>query len=57
AQVVAEVELVVVAQLSAVARPASSPYDATRPEPAIPDTGNASLVVVATTEPTYFLQD
>ncbi|MCI87593.1 hypothetical protein A2U01_0108877, partial [Trifolium medium] len=55
AQVVAEVELVV-AQLSVVARPASFPYDAFRPAPTVLDIGSASPAVVATTEPTYFLQ-
>ncbi|MCI54253.1 hypothetical protein A2U01_0075502, partial [Trifolium medium] len=50
----AEVELVVV-QLSAVTRPASSPYDAFWPAPAILDIGDASLAVVATTGPTYSL--
>ncbi|MCI60230.1 hypothetical protein A2U01_0081485, partial [Trifolium medium] len=53
-QVVAEVELVVV-ELSAAARPASSPYDAFRLVPAVLDTGDASLVVAATTGPTYLL--
>ncbi|MCI94062.1 hypothetical protein A2U01_0115360, partial [Trifolium medium] len=43
-QVEAEVELVVV-QLSAIARPASSLYDAFRPAPAVLDIGDASLVV------------
>ncbi|MCI97953.1 hypothetical protein A2U01_0119254, partial [Trifolium medium] len=50
--VVAEVALVVV-QLSAAARPASSPFDASRPAPAVPNTGDASLAVVATSGPTY----
>ncbi|MCI75565.1 hypothetical protein A2U01_0096834, partial [Trifolium medium] len=56
ARVVAGVELVVVAQLSAAARPASSPYDAFRPAPVVLDIGGASPVVAATTEPTYSLQ-
>ncbi|MCI66669.1 hypothetical protein A2U01_0087927, partial [Trifolium medium] len=56
AQVVAEVELVVVAQLSVAVRPASSPCDVSRPAPVALDIGGASPVVVATTEPTYFLQ-
>ncbi|MCI53173.1 hypothetical protein A2U01_0074419, partial [Trifolium medium] len=43
----------VVVQLSAAARPSSSPYDAFRPALAVPDTGDASLAVVATSEPTY----
>ncbi|MCI69840.1 hypothetical protein A2U01_0091103, partial [Trifolium medium] len=45
--VVVKVEPMVVVQLSAAARPASSPSDASRPAPAVPDTGDASLVVVA----------
>ncbi|MCI70818.1 hypothetical protein A2U01_0092081, partial [Trifolium medium] len=36
-------EPVVVVQLFAAARPASSPCDASRPTPAVPDTGDASL--------------
>ncbi|MCI57177.1 hypothetical protein A2U01_0078428, partial [Trifolium medium] len=56
AQVVAEVELVVVAQISAAVRPASFPYDASRPAPAVLDIGGASLVAAATIEPTYSLQ-
>ncbi|MCI80354.1 hypothetical protein A2U01_0101625, partial [Trifolium medium] len=35
------------------ARPASSPYDAFQPAPAVLDTGGASLAVVATSGPTY----
>ncbi|MCI52890.1 hypothetical protein A2U01_0074136, partial [Trifolium medium] len=54
--VVVEVELAVV-QPSVAARSASSPYDASRLALAVHDTGGASPVVVATTEPTYFLQD
>ncbi|MCI25576.1 hypothetical protein A2U01_0046767 [Trifolium medium] len=50
--VVAEVELVVV-QLSATARPASSPYDAFRPAPDVLGIDGALLVVAATTGPTY----
>ncbi|MCI62393.1 hypothetical protein A2U01_0083650, partial [Trifolium medium] len=49
--------------LSADARPASSPYDASWPAPAAPDTGDAllagvatSLTAVATSEPTCYLQ-
>ncbi|MCI35468.1 hypothetical protein A2U01_0056689, partial [Trifolium medium] len=53
ARVVAEVELVVVVQPSAAARHASSPYDAFRPAPVVLDTSDASLVVVATSGPTY----
>ncbi|MCI50527.1 hypothetical protein A2U01_0071771, partial [Trifolium medium] len=41
-----------VVQLSAAVRPASSPYDASRHAPAVPDTDDASLVVVATSGPT-----
>ncbi|MCI70442.1 hypothetical protein A2U01_0091705, partial [Trifolium medium] len=33
----------VLVQLSADARPVSSPYDASRHAPAVPDTGDASL--------------
>ncbi|MCI89494.1 hypothetical protein A2U01_0110783, partial [Trifolium medium] len=47
---VVDVELVV-AQLSAAAGPASSPYDASRPVPVVPDTGDASLAVAATSGP------
>ncbi|MCI50280.1 hypothetical protein A2U01_0071524, partial [Trifolium medium] len=54
AQVVVEVELV--ARLSAVAKPASSPYDASQPAPAAPDIGGASPIVAVTTGPTYSLQ-
>ncbi|MCI52742.1 hypothetical protein A2U01_0073988, partial [Trifolium medium] len=54
-QVVAGVERVVV-QLSAAARPASSPYDTFWLTPAVLDIGDASLVVAATTGPTYLLQ-
>ncbi|MCI76723.1 hypothetical protein A2U01_0097993, partial [Trifolium medium] len=54
-QVVAEVELVLV-ELSAVARPASSPYDAFWTALVILGIGGASFVVVATTGPTYLLQ-
>ncbi|MCI88693.1 hypothetical protein A2U01_0109980, partial [Trifolium medium] len=53
-QAVAGVVLVVV-ELSAPARPASSTYDVSRPAPAVPDIGDASLVVVATYGPTYLL--
>ncbi|MCI88009.1 hypothetical protein A2U01_0109295, partial [Trifolium medium] len=49
--------------LSAGARPASFPYDASRPASAAPDTGDAllaavttSLAAVATSEPTCYLQ-
>ncbi|MCI85086.1 hypothetical protein A2U01_0106365, partial [Trifolium medium] len=45
-----------VAQLSAAAGPASSPYDASRPVTVVPDTGDASLVVATTSGPTYYLQ-
>ncbi|MCI69118.1 hypothetical protein A2U01_0090379, partial [Trifolium medium] len=41
---------------SAAARPASSPYDVFRPAPVVPDIGDASLAVVATSELTYYLQ-
>ncbi|MCI61108.1 hypothetical protein A2U01_0082364, partial [Trifolium medium] len=51
------------AQLSTAAGPASSPYDASRSAPVVPDTGGASLAVVATSlaaiatsEPTYYPQ-
>ncbi|MCI89628.1 hypothetical protein A2U01_0110917, partial [Trifolium medium] len=40
-------------QLSVVARPASSPYDAFRPAHVVLDIGDASLVVVATSGSTY----
>ncbi|MCI64017.1 hypothetical protein A2U01_0085274, partial [Trifolium medium] len=46
----------VVVQLSTDARPASSPYNASRPAPIVPDIGDASLAVAATSEPTYYLQ-
>ncbi|MCI53634.1 hypothetical protein A2U01_0074881, partial [Trifolium medium] len=52
----AEVEPVVVIQLSVDARPASSPYDASQPAPAAPDTGDALLTAGATSEPTCYLQ-
>ncbi|MCI39946.1 hypothetical protein A2U01_0061178, partial [Trifolium medium] len=51
--VVAEAALVVVVQPSAAARPASSPYDSSRPAPAVPDTGGASSAVIATSGPIY----
>ncbi|MCI68897.1 hypothetical protein A2U01_0090158, partial [Trifolium medium] len=48
---------------STAARPASSPYVAFRPAPAMLDTGDAlpaavatSSTAVATSEPTYYLQ-
>ncbi|MCI71039.1 hypothetical protein A2U01_0092302, partial [Trifolium medium] len=50
-------------ELSAVAIPASFPYDASQLAPAVPDIVDASLAVVATSlavvatsEPTYYLQ-
>ncbi|MCI48776.1 hypothetical protein A2U01_0070019, partial [Trifolium medium] len=42
-------------ELSAVARHASFPYDASRPAPAVLDIADASLVVAATTESTDLL--